>query len=73
VSNAIAHYPHIEKVAFTGNNLVGRNILQVEAATKTNSKETTLELCGKSPNFISGLDDCDLPQALNCIRENYPC
>jgi aldehyde dehydrogenase (NAD+) len=61
VGNAIAHHPHIEKVAFTGSTLVGRKIL--EAAAKTNLKETTLELGGKSPNII--FDDCDLEQALN--------
>ena len=61
VGNAIAVHPNIEKVAFTGSTLVGRKIL--EAAARTNLKDTTLELGGKSPNII--FDDCDIEQALD--------
>ena len=61
VGNAISHHMHIEKVAFTGSTLVGRRVL--EAAAKTNLKETSLELGGKSPNII--FDDCDIEQALD--------
>ncbi|KAI0089758.1 aldehyde dehydrogenase [Irpex rosettiformis] len=61
VGNAIAIHPNIEKVAFTGSTLVGRKIL--EASARTNLKDTTLELGGKSPNII--FDDCDIEQALD--------
>jgi len=61
VGSAISSHPQIEKVAFTGSTLVGRKIL--EAAAKTNLKETTLELGGKSPNII--FDDCDIQQAID--------
>lgn len=61
VGNAIAHHPRIEKVAFTGSTLVGRKIL--EASARTNLKDTTLELGGKSPNII--YDDCDIEQAVD--------
>lgn len=61
VGHAISHHMHIEKVAFTGSTLVGRRVL--EAAAKTNLKETSLELGGKSPNII--FDDCDIEQALD--------
>ncbi|KAG8220341.1 aldehyde dehydrogenase domain-containing protein [Butyriboletus roseoflavus] len=61
VGNAISHHMKIEKVAFTGSTLVGRKIL--EAASKSNLKNVTLELGGKSPNII--FDDADLEQAVN--------
>ncbi|KIP05757.1 hypothetical protein PHLGIDRAFT_91685 [Phlebiopsis gigantea 11061_1 CR5-6] len=61
VGNAISHHMHIEKVAFTGSTIVGRKVL--EAAAKTNLKETSLELGGKSPNII--FDDCDIEQAID--------
>lgn len=61
VGNAISHHMKIEKVAFTGSTLVGRKIL--EASAKSNLKNVTLELGGKSPNII--FDDADLEQAVN--------
>lgn len=61
VGNAISHHMKIEKVAFTGSTLVGRKIL--EASSKSNLKNVTLELGGKSPNII--FDDADLEQAVN--------
>src|SRR5260370_39249514 len=51
----------IDKVAFTGSTLTGRKIM--EAAAKSNLKNVTLELGGKSPNII--FDDADLEQAVN--------
>lgn len=48
------------QVAFTGSTLVGRKIM--EAAAKSNLKNVTLELGGKSPNII--YDDCDLDAAI---------
>ncbi|KAH7886884.1 aldehyde dehydrogenase domain-containing protein [Phlebopus sp. FC_14] len=61
VGNAISSHMKIEKVAFTGSTLVGRKIM--EAAAKSNLKNVTLELGGKSPNVI--FDDADLDQAVN--------
>jgi aldehyde dehydrogenase (NAD+) len=61
VGNAISSHMKIEKVAFTGSTLVGRKIM--EAAAKSNLKNVTLELGGKSPNII--FDDADLEQAVN--------
>ncbi|KAL5478608.1 hypothetical protein ACEPAI_2793 [Sanghuangporus weigelae] len=58
---AIAEHPDIDKVAFTGSTLVGRKIM--EAAAKTNLKNVTLELGGKSPNII--FDDADIDQAIS--------
>ncbi|KAL9935512.1 hypothetical protein V8E36_005860 [Tilletia maclaganii] len=56
---AVAAHMDIHKVAFTGSTLVGRTIMQV--AAKTNLKNVTLELGGKSPNVI--YDDADIEQA----------
>ncbi|TFK33766.1 aldehyde dehydrogenase domain-containing protein [Crucibulum laeve] len=61
VGAAISSHMKIEKVAFTGSTLVGRKIM--EAAAKSNLKNVTLELGGKSPNII--FDDADLEQAVN--------
>ncbi|KAE9386471.1 aldehyde dehydrogenase [Gymnopus androsaceus JB14] len=61
VGAAIASHMKIEKVAFTGSTLVGRKIM--EAAAKSNLKDVTLELGGKSPNII--FDDADVDQAVN--------
>ncbi|KAG1864486.1 aldehyde dehydrogenase domain-containing protein [Suillus tomentosus] len=61
VGNAISSHMRVEKVAFTGSTLVGRKIM--EAAAKSNLKNVTLELGGKSPNII--FDDADIEQAVN--------
>ncbi|PSR83803.1 hypothetical protein PHLCEN_2v5617 [Hermanssonia centrifuga] len=61
VGHALSHHMHVEKVAFTGSTLIGRKVL--EAASKTNLKDVSLELGGKSPNII--FDDCDIEQAVN--------
>ncbi|KAF9064343.1 aldehyde dehydrogenase [Rhodocollybia butyracea] len=61
VGAAISAHMKIEKVAFTGSTLVGRKIM--EAAAKSNLKNVTLELGGKSPNII--FNDADLDQAVN--------
>ncbi|KAF8195310.1 aldehyde dehydrogenase [Mycena galopus ATCC 62051] len=60
VGTAISEHMHISKVAFTGSTLVGRKIL--EASSRTNLKDVTLELGGKSPTII--FDDCNLDQTL---------
>ncbi|KAF7320219.1 Aldehyde dehydrogenase [Mycena kentingensis (nom. inval.)] len=61
VGQAISEHMGIEKVAFTGSTLVGRKVM--EAAAKSNLKNVTLELGGKSPNIV--FDDADLEQAVN--------
>jgi len=61
VGNAISSHMKIEKVAFTGSTLVGRKIM--ENAAKSNLKNVTLELGGKSPNII--FNDADIEQAVN--------
>ncbi|KAH8101623.1 NAD-dependent aldehyde dehydrogenase [Cristinia sonorae] len=60
VGQAIAEHPGIEKIAFTGSTLTGRKIM--EASGKSNLKNVTLELGGKSPNII--MDDADIDQAV---------
>ena len=61
VGQAISEHMGIQKVAFTGSTLVGRKVM--EAAAKSNLKNVTLELGGKSPNII--FNDADLEQAVN--------
>ncbi|KAJ3819194.1 aldehyde dehydrogenase [Lentinula raphanica] len=61
VGAAISSHMKVDKVAFTGSTLVGRKIM--EAAAKSNLKDITLELGGKSPNII--FNDADLDQAVN--------
>ena len=61
VGQAISEHMGIDKVAFTGSTLVGRKIM--EAAAKSNLKNVTLELGGKSPNIV--FDDADLDLAVN--------
>ncbi|KAF8502678.1 Aldehyde/histidinol dehydrogenase [Russula emetica] len=57
----------IDKVAFTGSTLVGRKVM--EAAARSNLKNVTLELGGKSPNII--LNDADLELAAHGIYFNH--
>ncbi|KAI6141255.1 aldehyde dehydrogenase [Pisolithus tinctorius] len=64
VGSAISSHMRIHKVAFTGSTLAGRKIM--EAAAKSNLKNVTLELGGKSPNII--FNDADLEQAVNWAR-----
>ena len=61
VGNAITTHMKIHKVAFTGSTLTGRKVM--EAAAKSNLKNVTLELGGKSPSIV--FDDADLDQAVN--------
>ncbi len=69
VGHALSHHMHVEKVAFTGSTLIGRKVL--EAASKTNLKDVSLELGGKSPNII--FDDCDIEQAVNWTVHGILC
>lgn len=57
---AIASHMNIDKVAFTGSTITGRNILK--AAASSNLKKVTLELGGKSPNII--FPDADIKKAV---------
>ncbi|XP_065060505.1 aldehyde dehydrogenase, mitochondrial-like [Rhopilema esculentum] len=50
--NAIAEHMFVDKVAFTGSTEVGKLIQQ--AAGRSNLKNVTLELGGKSPNIVFG-------------------
>ncbi|KAI6146136.1 aldehyde dehydrogenase [Pisolithus tinctorius] len=61
VGSAISSHMRIHKVAFTGSTVVGRKIM--EAAAKSNLKNVTLELGGKSPNII--FNDADLEEAVS--------
>lgn len=61
IGNALATHPKVKKVAFTGSTATGRKIM--EASAKSNLKNVTLELGGKSPNIV--LDDCPWEPTLN--------
>ncbi|KAJ3988737.1 aldehyde dehydrogenase [Lentinula detonsa] len=61
VGSAISSHMDIDKIAFTGSTLTGRKVM--EAASKSNLKNITLELGGKSPNII--FNDADVDQAVN--------
>ena len=58
---AVSEHLGIDKVAFTGSTLVGRKVM--EAAARSNLKNVTLELGGKSPNII--FNDADLDLAID--------
>jgi aldehyde dehydrogenase (NAD+) len=60
VGSAMSSHMGIDKVAFTGSTLVGRRVM--EAAARSNLKNVTLELGGKSPNII--FNDCNIEQAI---------
>ncbi|KAJ5352102.1 hypothetical protein N7452_001076 [Penicillium brevicompactum] len=61
---AIASHMDIDKVAFTGSTLIGRQIMK--AAADSNLKKVTLELGGKSPNII--LPDANLGEAVEWVN-----
>ncbi|KAJ5357870.1 hypothetical protein N7541_005028 [Penicillium brevicompactum] len=54
---AMASHMDIDRIAFTGSSLVGRQILK--AAADSNLKKVTLELGGKSPNIVFPCADLD--------------
>jgi aldehyde dehydrogenase (NAD+) len=60
VGQAMSEHPIIAKISFTGSTLTGRKIM--ETAAKTNLKNVTLELGGKSPTIV--FNDADLDQAV---------
>ncbi|KAJ3925341.1 MAG: Aldehyde/histidinol dehydrogenase [Lentinula lateritia] len=61
VGAAISSHMKIDKVAFTGSTLVGRKIMEVTA--KSNLKDITLELGGKSWNIT--FNDADVDQVVS--------
>lgn len=56
---AIAQHPGIDKIAFTGSTVTGKEIMKQASATM---KNITLETGGKSPLLV--FDDADLDQAV---------
>jgi phenylacetaldehyde dehydrogenase len=56
---ALVEHPDVDKITFTGSTATGKWIVQAAAATL---KRVTLELGGKSPNFI--FPDADLERAI---------
>ena len=58
---AISSHMDIDKVAFTGSTLVGRQIMK--AAASSNLKKVTLELGGKSPNIV--FNDANIENAIS--------
>jgi acyl-CoA reductase-like NAD-dependent aldehyde dehydrogenase len=56
---ALVDHPGVDKIAFTGSTVVGR---EIGAKAGRALKRVTLELGGKSPNII--LDDADIPAAI---------
>jgi aldehyde dehydrogenase (NAD+) len=60
VGAALSSHMDIDKISFTGSTVVGRRVM--EAAARSNLKNVTLELGGKSPCII--YDDADLDLAV---------
>jgi aldehyde dehydrogenase (NAD+) len=58
---ALSSHMDVDKIAFTGSTIVGRQIMK--AAAGSNLKKVTLELGGKSPNIVFA--DADMDDALN--------
>jgi aldehyde dehydrogenase (NAD+) len=61
---AISSHMDIDKVAFTGSTVVGRQIMK--AAAGSNLKKVTLELGGKSPNIV--FNDADINNAISWVN-----
>ena len=61
---AIASHMDVDKVAFTGSTVVGRQIMK--AAAGSNLKKVTLELGGKSPNIVFA--DADIENAISWVN-----
>jgi len=61
---AISAHMDIDKVAFTGSTVVGRQVMK--AAAGSNLKKVTLELGGKSPNIV--FDDADIEQTISWVN-----
>ncbi|KAK1689683.1 aldehyde dehydrogenase [Colletotrichum godetiae] len=61
---ALSSHMDVDKIAFTGSTLVGRQIMK--AAASSNLKKVTLELGGKSPNIV--FNDADIEQAISWVN-----
>lgn len=61
---ALSAHMDVDKVAFTGSTVVGRQIMK--AAAGSNLKKVTLELGGKSPNIV--FDDADIDNAISWVN-----
>jgi len=61
---ALSSHMDVDKIAFTGSTVVGRQIMK--AAAGSNLKKVTLELGGKSPNIV--FDDADVDEAINWVN-----
>jgi len=61
---AMSSHMDIDKIAFTGSTVVGRQIMK--AAAGSNLKKITLDLGGKSPNIVFA--DADLDEAINWVN-----
>ena len=61
---AISAHMDVDKVAFTGSTVVGRQIMK--AAAGSNLKKVTLELGGKSPNIV--FEDADIDNAISWVN-----
>ena len=61
---ALSAHMDVDKVAFTGSTVVGRQIMK--AAAGSNLKKVTLELGGKSPNIV--FDDANIENAISWVN-----
>jgi len=61
---ALSSHKDVDKIAFTGSTLVGRQIMQ--AAALSNLKKVTLELGGKSPNIV--FNDADIEDTISWVN-----
>ncbi|KAF2428870.1 aldehyde dehydrogenase, allergen Cla h 10 [Tothia fuscella] len=61
---AISSHMDVDKIAFTGSTVVGRQIMK--AAAGSNLKNVTLELGGKSPNIVFA--DADIDNAISWVN-----
>ncbi|SLM36479.1 aldehyde dehydrogenase [Lasallia pustulata] len=61
---AISAHMDVDKVAFTGSTVVGRQIMK--AAAGSNLKKVTLELGGKSPNIV--FNDANIDNAISWVN-----
>ena len=61
---ALSAHMDVDKIAFTGSTVVGRQIMK--AAAGSNLKKVTLELGGKSPNIV--FNDADIDNAISWVN-----
>ncbi|KAH6971482.1 aldehyde dehydrogenase domain-containing protein [Ilyonectria sp. MPI-CAGE-AT-0026] len=61
---ALSSHMGVDKIAFTGSTVVGRQIMKAAAAS--NLKKVTLELGGKSPNIV--FNDANLEETVDWVN-----